>query len=387
MILLFIVCSCCGLLLAAGYAFIISKYISAWQALPEWYVPENFQPKTRATVIVPARNEEANILHCLQSLVAQNFPKELFEVIVVDDHSTDGTAQVVQSFSLKNGNVQLLSLADFVKKGETQSFKKKAIESAISRASGELILTTDADCEVPPNWLRLMVSFFEKKECVFIAAPVNFFKEKSTLEKFQSLDFIGMMGVTGAGIQLGWMNMCNGANLAYSKSAFKEIGGFSGIDHLASGDDILLMQKMASHFPKGIGFLKNREATVHTLAKPDLKSFFSQRLRWATKSANYQEWSVTFILAIVLFFCLAILGAFILSIFLGWKWLGLFASLFMIKSLADYFFLGTMSRYFGRSDLRSSFFSSQILHILYIVTVGVLSNLKKQYEWKGRKVK
>jgi len=373
--------------LAAGYVFIISKYITAWKALSEWSIPEKFQPKTKASIIVPARNEEVNILQCLESLTAQNFPKELFEIIVVDDHSTDDTARVVQNFSIKNKNVRLLSLADFVKKGDTQSFKKKAIESAIAHASGELILTTDADCEVPPSWLRLMVSFFEKKECVFIAAPVNFFREKSTLEKFQSLDFIGMMGVTGAGVQLGWMNMCNGANLAYSKSAFEKIGGFSGIDHLASGDDILLMQKMAFHFPKGIGFLKNKEATVCTLAKPDLKSFFSQRLRWATKSANYQEWSVTFILAIVLFFCLAILGAFVLGIFMGWKWFVLFTLLFLIKGLADYFFLGTMSRYFGRSDLMRSFFTSQILHILYIVTVGIFSNVKKQYEWKGRKVK
>ena len=119
-----------------------------------------------------------------------------------------------------------------------------AIGTAIAHASGDLIVTTDADCIVPTNWLQLFVSFYEINGLQFIAAPVNFHLEKSLFERFQSLDFLGMMGVTGASIQLGWMNMCNGANLAYSKRAFERVEGFAGIDHLASGDDILLMQKI-----------------------------------------------------------------------------------------------------------------------------------------------
>jgi cellulose synthase/poly-beta-1,6-N-acetylglucosamine synthase-like glycosyltransferase len=376
-----------GLSLAGAYIFIIRRYIQGWRALPAWELPQNFSPQTKVSVIVPARNEEENMLACLESLAAQNYPAELFEIIVVDDHSTDGTARLVSVFSEKNKNVKLLCLADFVEENETQSFKKKAIETAITQAEGELIATIDADCEVPVDWLRLMVSFFQGSGKKFIAAPVNFHHEESLLERFQSLDFIGMMGVTGAGIHLGWMNMCNGANLAYSKSAFQEVGGFSGIDHLASGDDILLMQKMAEHFPGRVGFLKNPKATVLTRAKPSVKSFFSQRLRWATKSTSYREWAVTLTLAVVLFFCLGILGSATVGLFFGWEWLALSLILFLVKSGADYFFLREMSRYFGRADLLRSFFAAQILHILYIVSVGLVSNCKKQYEWKGRRVR
>lgn len=376
-----------GLLLVAGYGFIISKYIKAWRALSEWRLPANFHPQTKVSVIVPARNEAGRITSCLESLAAQKYPSELFEIIVVDDHSTDETPRIVHHFSQKNNAVKLLSLSDFLELGETHSFKKKAIETAIAHAEGTLIVTTDADCEVPPDWLSLIASFYEKTECAFIAAPVNFYHEKSILEKFQSLDFIGMMGVTGAGIELGWMNMCNGANLAYSKTAFHAVGGFSGIDHLASGDDILLMQKMAVRYPDKIGFLKNLKATVLTHAKPDWKSFFSQRLRWATKSANYREWLITLILAGVLFLCVAIVLAFFTGLFLDTKWLWLSLFLLSGKTAADYFFLREMSGYFKRRDLMDSFFVSQFLHIIYIVTVGVMSNLIKQYEWKGRKVK
>lgn len=389
MSLAFLILATFGSALAGAYLFIISKYIRAWRALPEWQVPSGFFPEKKITVIVPARNEEADILACLESLVSQNYPPELFEAIVVDDHSTDSTARLVRLFCQKNKNVKLLSLADFIQPGETQSFKKKAIETAIQHAEGELIATTDADCVVPPNWLRLLASFCGRPilSRIFVAAPVNFFREKNILEKFQSLDFIGMMGVTGAGIHLAWMNMCNGANLAYSKAAFYAVGGFSGIDHLASGDDILLLQKMAAQFPGQVGFLKNPEAVVHTRAKPDLKSFFSQRLRWATKSASYRERPVTLILAVVLFLCLLMMGSALAGLFLGWQWLSLSLGLFLAKTVADYFFLREMTGYFGRRDLMRYFFASQILHTIYIVAVGVFSNLKKRYTWKGRTVR
>ncbi len=143
-------------------------------------------------------------------------------------------------------------------------------------------------------------------------------EEKSLFEKFQSLDFIGMMGVTGAGIHGRFMNMCNGANLAYEKKAFYEVDGFNGIDKIASGDDMLLLQKMANRFPNQICFLKNKNATVLTHAKSDLKSFFQQRIRWASKSSSYQEFQITFILALVFFFCVStVFNFFLLPFFFG----------------------------------------------------------------------
>ena len=336
---------------------------------------------------MPARNEAANILACLSSISKINYPKNLLEIIVVDDHSTDDTFYLINDFSKINSHFKSIQLADFIHKNKTVSFKKMAIETAAAKATGSLIVTTDADCIVPQDWLLLLVSFYETKQLQFIAAPVNFHSEKNTFECFQSLDFLGMMGVTGAGIELGWMNMCNGANLAYSKKAFETVGGFAGIDNLASGDDILLMQKIAAHFPQGVGFLKNTNATVFTAAKSSINSFISQRQRWATKSANYKEWKITFILSIVFFYCCAIIFSFLIIPFFNIKWAILFVILFLIKSISDHFFLKIMATYFNRKDLMKNYWAAQILHITYIVFIGFISNLKKRYIWKGRKVR
>jgi cellulose synthase/poly-beta-1,6-N-acetylglucosamine synthase-like glycosyltransferase len=367
--------------LAGTYVFVIAQYIRGWKRLRPWEIPPAFQPKTFVSVIIPARNEAENILPCLHSLSSQTYPAHLFEVIVVDDHSTDGTLALAQNFAQNVPNLKCVSLPDSKVSG-----KKSAIAYGIGLAQGELIATTDADCILPPGWLMLLASFYENKQPRFIAAPVNFHQEKNLFERFQSLDFLGMMCVTGAGIQLGWMHMCNGANLAYPKEVFLEVNGYENVDRLASGDDMFLMQKIARRYPGRVGFLKNKRATVLTKAMPDWPSFLSQRIRWASKSTSYSEWRVTMILALVFFFCLFTMASLALVPCWGWKAAWLFALLFSIKSMADFVFLRKMARYFDRPDLMKSYFHSQILHIIYIVAVGILSNITKKYQWKGRRV-
>lgn len=291
-------------LLAGIYVFIILNYLKGWRSLPGWEIPPAFAPQTRVSVLIPARNEALHIARCLESVLNQTYPASLFEVIVLDDHSEDDTFHIVEEISRRQPQVKILRLADFVKSGETQSFKKKALEIGIGQASGELIVTTDADCIAPPEWLMLLVSLFEKNNPVFIAAPLGFHKGKNLLQRFQSLDMLGMMAVTGAGIHHRLNYLCNGANLAYPKVVFQQVNGFEGIDKLASGDDMLLLQKIAGRYPERIEFLKNRRATVLTTAMPDVRSFFSQRLRWASKSASYSDRRVTLILGLVFFLLL-----------------------------------------------------------------------------------
>ena len=374
-------------LLAGVYVFIIFRYLIGWRSLLEWRIPPAFSPTTKVSVLVPARNEASHIAACLKSILTQSYPASLCEIIVLDDHSEDETFSIAEGISRAHPRVKVLRLIDFVKHGETQSFKKKAIETGIRHTTGELIISTDADCITQPDWLMLMVSFFEKNTPVFIAAPVGFYKEKNLLERFQSLDMLGMMAVTGAGIHLRMNQMCNGANLAYPKAVFQEVNGFENIDHLASGDDMLLMQKIAARYPERIGFLKNSRATVFTTAKPDLRSFLSQRLRWATKSASYRDWRVTAILGMVFLFCWAIIFSFLFSIWWGWKAAALAAVLLLVKTVADYFFLREMACYFGRSDLMKNYLPSQLMHLAYIAVIGLMANLVKRYTWKGRQVK
>jgi cellulose synthase/poly-beta-1,6-N-acetylglucosamine synthase-like glycosyltransferase len=355
--------------------------------LPSFNIPEYFSPKTFISILIPARNEEDNILKCIDSILKNNYPKNQFEIIVIDDHSEDKTPQLVTEKSTKNVQVKLIELKNYIKLSENQPFKKRAIEAAINQAQGDLIVTTDADCLVQPNWLSLFAAFYEGGHKRFIAAPVCFHNEKSGFERFQSLDYIGMMGVTGAGVHGHFTHMCNGANLAYEKKLYLEVGGFKGIDHVSSGDDMLLMQKVARFFPNDLGFLKNIEATVFTQAKPTVSEFLQQRMRWASKSSSYTEFFTVFQLAAVFMFCCNIVLSGLLSIIYGVYFLLLFIFHFLIKTIADYIFLKKMARFFKREDLMTPFLPPQLLHILYIIVVGAISNFKKTYHWKGRKVR
>jgi cellulose synthase/poly-beta-1,6-N-acetylglucosamine synthase-like glycosyltransferase len=372
-----------SLILSLFYIYIIRRYIFEWNKIDSFKIPQNYISSTFVSVIVPARNEAATIQKCLDSILQQDYPSELFEVIVIDDHSEDETAQIIEN--IENQQIKLLRVVDFIKGEELQSYKKKAVEIGVSNAKGQLIVTTDADCITGLNWLKTIASFYEIHQLKFIASPVNFFHEKNLFQRFQSLDFLGMMGVTGGGIHGKFMNMCNGANLAYEKKVFEEVNGFEGIDHLASGDDMLLMQKVAQRYPNSIGFLKNQDVVVYTEAQPTLKSFLNQRIRWSSKTSAYKEWKVTFILIMVFLFCCSIILSLFLIPFIGLTMALVFGLQLLIKTIMDYFFLGKMAQFFNRKDLMRSFLPAQFLHIVYIVAIGFLSLFVKKYTWKGRK--
>lgn len=373
--------------LSIFYIAIQTIYTEGWKTLPTWTIPPNFLPKTKISVLIPARNEADNIENCIDSILRQLYPLSLFEIIVIDDFSQDETAELVRHY-IKNGhnNIQLIQLAHQISPDKIQSFKKKSIEIGVSQAKGELIVTTDADCITQPNWLRLIASLYQIKKPKFIAAPVNFYQEKNSFERFQSLDFIGMMGITGAGIHTKIMSMCNGANLAYPKAIFMEMKGFQDIDKHASGDDMMLMQKIAKVYPDKIEFLKNPDATTFTKTQETLTSFINQRVRWSTKSKGYEEKQMTLILFGVWLFSLNIFISLLLSLFVGTFTLLLGSGQFLLKMIVDYRLLKTTSAYFNRSDLMQTFVKSSIYHLVYIVVVGFLGGIVKKYDWKGRKV-
>lgn len=376
-----------SLVLATFYSYLIFHALRAWSRLPQWETPADFQPKTAISIIIPARNEAENIIECLQSILTQTYPSHLFEIIVIDDHSTDATPQLILQLQTLDPNLKLLQLADFVKGMPLNAYKKKALEIGIAHARGELIVTTDADCGTPLHWLLLLASLYETQHPKCIAAPVNFHRERNLLERFQSLDYAGTMILTGAGIHARTFRLSNGANLAYPKAIFEEMQGFTGINHLASGDDMLLVHKIAARYPDGILFLKNVNATVLTTAKPTWREFWQQRIRWATKSTAYREVRITFVVAMVFFLCCNIALSFVLIPFLGWQMALLFIIQLAIKLFWDYQLLGTACRYFQRRDLMRSFLPAQLLHLIYIIGIGVLGNVVKKYQWKDRMVR
>lgn len=376
-----------ALLTAGFYTWLMQHYRRGWALLPEWVPPLSYHPATHIDVIVPARNEAGGIEACLLSILQSGYPADLYTLTVVDDHSTDDTARIVQTLAEKHPPLRLIRMQDQRAPAGSTAHKKRALTTGIAAGLGELIVCTDADCIVPPHWLHFFSSYYEKHQPVFMAAPVSFYREKRSLEYFQSLDYAGMMLITGAGIQQGWMHMCNGANLAYTRRAFTAVDGFQGIDHLASGDDMLLLQKLVRHFPGRIGFIKSPAMQVKTLPQPNWRAFLRQRLRWASKSRGYPEWRITAALGGVFVFCWLILLSFVLIPWQVGFFLPLGTILLIWKSAVDYFFLRTATHYFGRPELMRHFAISQIYHILYIAAVGLLANIIRTYTWKGRKVR
>ncbi|MBV6426431.1 MAG: hypothetical protein KIPDCIKN_00943 [Haliscomenobacter sp.] len=379
--------TCLGLLFAVpgvAYAVLVERYRRVWEAMPEWEIPPGYVPEVMVSVVVPARNEASGIGACLESLLRQGYPSHLFEVLVVDDDSSDETAAIALQFA--DARISVLQPPGTLLPEGFVAYKKRALETGISKAKGELILTTDADCVLPPHWLELMASCYERKGWHGITGPVAFHEEVSLFERFQSLDLLGMMLITGAGLRMGLTHLANGAAFGFSKAAFEAVGGYSDISRLASGDDLLLLHKIMARYPGKTGFLKTAQP-VRTQALGSLIAFFRQRVRWGTKSKSYSDRKITAVLALVFFLCWSILLSLALLFWLPWYWLVIPAFLIGSKAWADYRMLRSAARFFGRMDLVNVFWPAQALHILYIAWVGLASNLVVSYQWKGRRVR
>lgn len=370
-----------GLLIAYGLLILLYR---RWFLLLEPFEPNNSKEAiTRFSIVIPARDEQANIGACLKSILANQYPSHLYEIIVVNDHSTDGTVAVVSAMQQEHPQLKLINLADHIGDG-LNAYKKKAIELAISQTSGDWIITTDADCVVSKNWLALFDAYIQETAVVFVAAPVQFENTGSFIAIFQVLDFMSLQGITAAAVGAGAHAMCNGANLAYQKKAFYEVGQFAGIDQIASGDDMLLMQKIRKAFPGKLGFLFHQGAIVSTLPMPNWKQFINQRIRWASKGTYYQDKSIFWVLLLVYLLNLSLLLVFVVGIFQGE--LGQFYYLLFFKTGVELFFLYPVSRFFGQTAQLFYFPIMQPLHICYTVVAGWLGKFGN-YQWKGRNTK
>ena len=364
--------------LTGVYVWLVGYMCRGWKVLPSFSMPEK-RPATKVSVLIAARNEEANIGRTLSDILAQNFPKELLEIIVVDDHSTDRTSAVVQSFA--NQGVKLLTLNE---SEPLNSYKKKAISMAIAEATGELVVTTDADCRMGTDWLATVVACTERNDYYLLSAPVVYSQQRSFFEELQTLEFLYLIGLGAAGIGNGYPSTCNGANLIYRRDVFYEMGGFNGIDHLASGDDELFLHKVAASHPGKIGFCKSREAIVYTDAKRSFRGFINQRRRWASKSTQYKNRGIVALgVSIWLFNVLLLVSGIALCTDYGvWP---LFTAAMLLKCGVELIFLGPLCRFARRMDLLAYLPILTVVHVLYMVYIGIAGNLGK-YQWKGRRV-
>ena len=387
-----------AIILTVLYIALIIYYRFAFTAAPKFLIPNSQSlisnpklPTTTLSIIIPARNEEKNIKGCLDSILQNNYPGHLLEIIVVDDHSEDSTASIVKSYVAQN--VKLISLKDFVA-STINSYKKKAIEVAVSQATGNLIITTDADCIVHPKWLQTIAAFYEEKQPAFIAAPVAIDCGWSFIQIFQSLDFMTLQGITAAVVHKKQMTMCNGANMVYERAAFYEVGGFTGIDNIASGDDMLLMHKIYKRYPNRVMFLKSKDAIVKTAPVDTIKQFFNQRIRWASKADKYDDKRILPVLVLVYFFNVIMLVIPLIAVFNNVQYsmfnvqcsmLCVWLLMLLFKIAAELFFLFPVAAFFDKKNILWFFPLMQPFHICYTIVAGWLGKFGK-YTWKERKV-
>ena len=337
--------------------------------------------KTKVSVIIPVRNESDNIIKCLNCLAVQDYPKNLFEIIICDDSSTDNTVDLVNDFIRKHpyNKIKLIELA--LKK---IIYKKQAVTEAVAAADGELIITTDGDCSMGEKWVSEIVGLYEEKKYFFIAGPVIFQDERNSFTDLQSLEFMSLVA-TGLGSVAGnFPVMCNGANLAYSRKAFLEVSGYSGNTEYVSGDDIFLLQKIKAKYPGRIGVIKSENAIVYTPAQKDMKSLISQRLRWVSKSRGYRSFPALITSVAVYLMNLLILITAVVSFFSGSAFV-FFIILITTKLFCDLPVLVNMTAFARRTKLLVYYLPLQVLYIIYVVLIGVAGNFVR-YQWRGRKI-
>lgn len=366
------------------YFGMVIYFLVGWTRLKTKPVdPSGQQPFV--TVLVPVRNESENIKDCLESLFAQTYPQDKYEVLVIDDFSTDPTIRLAKEFT--NENLQVFDLMQYLgNAGEQVPNKKKAIALGIKNAKGELIVTTDGDCTMNEKWLQTLVDYYQTHDYKLVTAPVVLKSARSPFAWFQQLDIINLAGVTGATIRNNFPTMCNGANMIYAKATFHEVDGFKGNHDMPSGDDIFLMRKINARYPNAIGFLKNYDACVFTKPEKTIRGFVSQRVRWLSKSRRFGNFKITALLYFAYFFnLLIIVDAISLVIPREYGWLPI-AVAGGTKFICDILFHLPVALFFRKAVLLLLSPFIEVFHTLYIVLIGFISAISG-YRWKDRSIR
>ena len=342
----------------------------------------NNEQQPVVSVIIAAHNESENIGQCLNALVQQTYPVELYEIIVIDDRSTDETAEIVAHFQNQHKNLHLLRVNQVPAK---MAPKKYALSVGIERANGEIILTTDADTLPQTIWIESMVRYFEP-DVGFVAgfSPLDLYEKRTILSRFMLIDSLSLAAVSAGSFGLNLPLTCNGRNLAYRRQAFEQVGGFDKIGHFISGDDDLLMHLIKNETEWKLTYAFDPQCVVHARPPQNFQQFANQRIRHASKGKHYARKIVLLLSAIYLYNFLLVLY-FVGSIFasqLIWLWLASFS----MKGMLDFVLMARFAARYRAINFLTSFPWASLLHPFYITIFGIWGQFGK-FSWKDREYK
>ncbi len=327
-------------------------------------------PSTKFTIVIPFRNEAKNLTKILESIEKLNYPKNMYCVILVDDESSD-------EFQINSYNFSLSLLKNNRK---TKSPKKDAINTAIEKVDTEWIITTDADCIVPENWLKTYDAYIQENYPKMMASGVYYLTENNFISNFQQLDIMSLQGTTIGSFGNSNAFMCNGANFAYRKDFFEILKGFEGNNSIASGDDVFLLQKAIAYEKDNVHFVKSNMTLVETQTENTWSKLFNQRVRWASKTANYNSFYSKQLGLSVLLMNLIWIFSVILYLF-NYINLKLVVTIIVLKFIVDTLLLSKTYNFF---NLKFNYlFLSNIFYPFFSSTVAIYSIIGK-YNWKGR---
>jgi len=323
------------------------------------------------SVIVAARNEENNILDCLTSLDNLIYPDGKIQIIIVDDKSTDNTGKFIEKFiSEKSKFLQVTTQKNI---GELKG-KTLAIANGIDQATGEIIMTTDADCIVSPTWAKTIASYYISDDVAIVNGMTNQ-QEYNSFAAIQSVDFIYLLTVASGSMNLGKPLSCIGNNMSYRRSLYDEIGGYASLKFSVTEDFNLLM---ATHKLKKYKIIYPVDAGALVTSKPcsNIKSLYRQKKRWSVGGlesdiAGYLVMTAGFITHV----CLMLTPFFYSTSVL---------LLVAFKVFIDYFFLSPVYRKLKLRLKLKDFIIFEIYFILYVFIVPFVLLFDRKVVWKGR---
>ncbi len=368
----------CFVIVTVSYMALTLWLWRGWANLPEFEKPVTNIPNIPVSIVVPMRNEEQHIRHLLDDYLKQDYPREICQICVVDDHSTDNSAFIVESYVKEYPGITLLRLPP------DREGKKAALRHSLPYLTGKLVVTTDADCRLPSGWLSNIAAYYEMHHPAMIICPVIFTRKKSFFDKWQALEMISLTGSAAATTSWEHPIMCSGANLVMEREVM-EHHAYIYDNPMVSGDDMMLMMEIKKKYIHRIKYLKSTSATVETSPLPDLKSFIRQRNRWTSKSRGYTDKDVIIVALIVFGANFSIVACLITGFFLTqYLWLALV--LWFFKTLVDLPFLKSLTTFWKQKELLRVFLPTQLLYPFYIVWVGIAGNILPVH-WKDRKSK
>ena len=351
------------------YIFLIFRFFIGWSNInrsKEKYFPQ-------VSVVLALRNEESEVKRLINDLLAQNYPKEKIEFILVNDHSDDDTGHFLNKYG--SSSIKIINM----KTGEYG--KKNAIKHAINRSKGDIIVATDADCSFSSNWITSIVSYFKNENIKLVSGPVMFYKKQGFFQYMQQLEFLSLIGSGAGSIGINNPIFCNGANMAYRKEIFLEMNDPSLVE-LASGDDVFLLHKTKEKYSNAIAFAKDEDSIVTTDSMNNFSDFINQRKRWTAKSTRYKDAKSIYTSYIVLLVNLSLIYLFFMSFFLQ-NYLSFLLIFYIIKFFVDTLFMSSVLRFFKETDLIKWIFPFELLYAIYVVLIVFLS-FTSSFTWKNR---